>query len=824
MKIVKLLIILTLLCHSKAGSQVNTFFVCPSDEIYFESKLQDSVYRNIIHKYEEGYRGSKENVNIVRGSDSLYTLPTVVHIIHSGQAIGTTQNPSNATIQQIVEEANQRFRHMHAGAKEYLNPLYGVDTKIQFSLAQIDPFENETNGIKRYNIPSLAIGSYNQLRDGLNNLTWDKSKYVNLFVVVDLTNAAGVYMTVQDFTIFDSEILWSGLLCHELGHYLTLAHIFYPETGTCLNNNCLTDGDKVCDTPPKPEAGYGSGECGDPGNSCTTDDDDLNSRNPYRPSQNGGFGDQPDMLENYMDYTGPCWDSFTEGQKDRMRYNIEQLRMSLVEHGLKVCFTGCEEYASHNLNLVNAYTVPSSASDVIEDIAFDISGNRYAIGSFSGSADFNPDENVTFQLTASGTDVYVTKHNPEGEFMGAIKLGGTNTDNGIAAASDQYGNLYVTGNFRGTADFDPGTNTYNLISNGNSDVFVCKFTPTGELVWAKSIGGSGDDIIYSLDVNSAGLIAVTGAFVQIVDFDPGSGISALNGGNASDVFVASYGTNGDFLWAARAGDEEDYEEWGSSTVIDESGNVVVTGNFSGEMDFDPGPSSILLSSGSATNLDIFVCKFNNSGNLLWADRIGGIGSSNSDDYGNSVSIHDNGTISVIGSFQGTVDFNPHPLNTHYETASGGYDVFVCKLSADGAFELVAPLGGEFDEAGWFSANDAEGNVYVSGWFNGVGDYDPGEEEKILMPLEFRENFYLVKIDTAGGFKWAEQLQAQYLECRAIEVGPDGTLYVAGQFAAAVNASDFDPGFGTYSLVSLGGYDGFVIPRRALSIFFSFLTA
>ena len=237
----------------------------------------------------------------------------------------------------------------------YSNPYYGVDTEIELCIATVDPSGNITTGINRYNIPSLAQGTYNDLAPLLNPYKWDVTKYMNIFIVAELQSAGGVYLGGSyDFTIYNSGSFWSGLVAHEQGHYLSLNHTFL--SGNCVNNNCLVDGDKVCDTPPKAISGMQGGTCPMPNNNCTTDDDDLSSNNPYRPVSMGGLGDQPDMLANYMDYTFNCWDAFTVGQKTRMTYNVVNSRGSVVAHALIACaggpqeIYGCTDPQAHNYN------------------------------------------------------------------------------------------------------------------------------------------------------------------------------------------------------------------------------------------------------------------------------------------------------------------------------------------------------------------------------------------------------------------------------------------------------------------------------------------
>ncbi len=85
---------------------------------------------------------------------------------------------------------------------------------------------------------------------------------------------------------------------------------------------------------------------------------------------------------------------------------------------------------------------------------------------------------------------------------------------------DESGNTYITGNFQGTADFDPGNGIYNLISNGAIDIFLAKYAPDGSFIWAKNIGGINIDGANSIAIDGSGNLIVTGYFRSTVDFDP----------------------------------------------------------------------------------------------------------------------------------------------------------------------------------------------------------------------------------------------------------------------------------------------------------------
>ena len=107
--------------------------------------------------------------------------------------------------------------------------------------------------------------------------------------------AFGIDGIVMEARYFNENPDHLEILAHELGHYLGLLHTF---SGGCKNDDCLKDGDRVCDTPP--DRSNDAALCQSGVNTCRTDEDDLSNNNPFRSGANGGLGDQPDQIENFM--------------------------------------------------------------------------------------------------------------------------------------------------------------------------------------------------------------------------------------------------------------------------------------------------------------------------------------------------------------------------------------------------------------------------------------------------------------------------------------------------------------------------------------------
>ncbi len=177
-------------------------------------------------------------------------------------------------------------------------------------------------------------------------------------------------------------------------------------------------------------------------------------------------------------------------------------------------------------------------SDYGMSIAVDAAENVYTSGYFWLTADFDPGAG-TFNLTPAGSaDIFVSKLDASGNFVWAKNMGGTNFDRGTNIGVDNSGNVYTTGTFEGTSDFDPGAGVVNLTSAGNNDIFISKLDASGNFVWAKRMGGTSSDGVSSIAIDSSGNIYTTGSFEGTADFDPGAGVVNLTSVGNNDIFVS----------------------------------------------------------------------------------------------------------------------------------------------------------------------------------------------------------------------------------------------------------------------------------------------
>ena len=365
----------------------------------------------------------------------------------------------------------------------------------------------------------------------------------------------------------------------------------------------------------------------------------------------------------------------------------------------------------------NVSVFGGSSSDFGSSIAVDSSGNIYTTGYFQGTGDFDPGAGTTNLTSAGGYDVFVSKLDSSGNFVWAKSFGGSANESGQSIEVDSSGNVYTTGYFQDTVDFDPGAGTTNLTSAGGYDAFVSKLDSSGDFVWAKIFSGSTyQEIGYAIAVDSSGNVYTTGYFWGTVDFDPGAGTTNLTSAGSNDVFVSKLDSSGNFVWAQSFGGSA--LDIGFSIAIDSSGNVYTLGVFRDTADFDPGAGTTNLTSAGIN--DLFVSKLNSSGALLWVKGFGG----SSSESGQSIEVDSSGNVYTTGYFEGTVDFDPGAGTTNL-TSVGSNDGFISKLDSSGNFVWAKSIGGSSGDSVRSIAVDSSGNVYTTGSFQDTVDFDPG---------------------------------------------------------------------------------------------------
>ncbi len=451
-----------------------------------------------------------------------------------------------------------------------------------------------------------------------------------------------------------------------------------------------------------------------------------------------------------------------------------------------------------------AKRIGGTSGDFANSITVDADGNIYTTGSFQGTVDFDPGAGTSNLVSAGSSDIFVSKLDSSGNFVWAKQIGGTSGDSANYITVDTGGNVYTIGTFQGTADFDPGAGTSNLVSAGSNDIFVSKLDSSGNFVWAKKMGDIGVDFGFFIAVDTDGNVHTTGYFTSTVDFDPGAGTSNLVSAGSADIFISKLDSSGNFVWAKKMGGTGN--DSGNSIIINADGNIYTTGYFNGTADFDPGAGTSNLVSAGAQ--DIFISKLDSSGNFVWVKQMGGA----LDQVADSIAVDTDGNIYTTGYFNGTADFDPG-AGTSNLVSAGSNDIFVSKLDSSGNFVWAKKMGGTSSDLPYSIAVDTNGSVYTTGSFYDTVDFDPGAETSNLVSAG-SSDIFVSKLDSSGNFVWVKQMGGTSSDS-ATEIVLDtaANVYTTGYF---IGTADFDPGAGTSNLVSAGSGDIFVSKLSSLA--------
>jgi hypothetical protein len=297
-----------------------------------------------------------------------------------------------------------------------------------------------------------------------------------------------------------------------------------------------------------------------------------------------------------------------------------------------------------------------------------------------------------------------------------------------------------------------------------------------------------------------GLITV-GIFRQQADFDPSASTLSRDSKGSNDIFIAKYDVNGSLVWVKTIGGTGD--EQVTSVFLDNVGDVIITGSFTGQCDFDPsGVNNIKLSKGMT---DAFVAKYTSGGDLDWVVAFGGP----SNDVANDCFADIIGSISVIGSFNGSIDVEPtDPPDAGDTYASNGMsDIFLIVYSDEGVYETGFTWGGTANDEGTSVNVDSDLNFIIAGFFNSTIDFDTGVNELLLTSSGMNDAF-ISKYDLIGNIWWAFKIGGtgdDKIVRNCLVTDEMNNIFLTGYYS---NTSNFDPN-GTANLTSKGKSDIFI---------------
>jgi len=411
-----------------------------------------------------------------------------------------------------------------------------------------------------------------------------------------------------------------------------------------------------------------------------------------------------------------------------------------------------------------AKSAGGTGSDGAKNISLDGSGNVYMAGSFQSTT-------ITFGTTTlynyggAGGDIFLTKYDANGNVLWAkspYQPGGYfDIINSIAA--DNAGNVYVTGYFQSsTITFGSIT----LTSVGGGDIFLAKYDPSGNVLWAKSAGGTGSDMANSVALDNAGGVYIAGNFQSpTIVF----GSTTLTNAGGGDLFYAKYDTGGTAIWAKSAGGPN-YDE-ATSITISPTGILYIAGDFNSDTLIIG--TDTLLNAGSGSS-DILLMKCNGGGSPIWAKSAGGPNY----DAATSVVTDAAGNPYMSGYFKSfKIRFGSDTLTnagTDYD------DIFIVKFNSSGAPQWAQRAGGINNDDPYSLLVAPSGSVYVSGDFSSPSIIF-GPDTLTLTGL------FLAKYDATGNALWAKDGDGG--TGNSIALNSEGYLYMGGGYGVPSIAFD-----------------------------------
>jgi hypothetical protein len=344
-----------------------------------------------------------------------------------------------------------------------------------------------------------------------------------------------------------------------------------------------------------------------------------------------------------------------------------------------------------------AKSAGNNSYDYAQSLRVDSLGNSYVTGYFSLNISF--DGGSTVLTSAGSSDMYIAKYDPSGNMVWSRRAGGSDGDMATGIAVDRAGNSYVVGYFK-SASLVFGSTTLTNAGGNTYDLFLVKYDSDGNVVWAHSAGGIGDDRAQAVAVDTLGNVFVAGYFVSAAIT---VGNTTLTNTGALDMFILKADSDGDVQWAKSSSSTTSGWENAFGIAVDDDGNSFVTGDFNGT---SATFGNVILSGGANSN--VFVVKYSPTGTVVWANRAG----VNSDNKAAAVAVDTAGNCYVTGYFKGsTIVFGATTL-----TNAGHADTYLVKYSPNGVPLWAKSAGGAQEDGGSALAVDRLGQVYYAGYY------------------------------------------------------------------------------------------------------------
>ncbi len=492
---------------------------------------------------------------------------------------------------------------------------------------------------------------------------------------------------------------------------------------------------------------------------------------------------------------------------------LNHMRKLLLYSILFSCGTSFAQSALPVIEWANYATGTPGVATYSYSSCYDRNGNSFILGAFnnqSGTLDIDPSANTC--LLNDYVGMFIAKYDPNGSMLWGkqidittLQMQSSVTPRNIAC--DDSGNVYITGALTDVnVDFDMANASNPVLTTaGGFDLFLAKYSPVGNLVWAFLLGSTAHEEGLSM-VSYGDKLYIAGQYGCFTDFDPDTGthVPPISQFCVSG-FLACYTTNGDFVWQnSYCGPSLSAAGYGIPNTVrmDSNYDLVICGRMGGVVDYNPGAGLDTLSVQPTGGSDGFFAKFDTSGNFIFAKSLATI----TDMVFPYLDVDGNDNIIIAGSFNGIVDFDPS-ASVYTDTASdylvsGATDVFLAKYNSSGSLLWEKSFGRTgYEDLVTLAVDDAN-HILLGGQFGDSVDIDFGSGVYMLYdPLNNNglTDAFAIKYDENGNILFGFSISgASYDRVSSVSCYNEQFI-ISGTHTATW---DFDPTSGTYTVPAL----------------------
>lgn len=328
-------------------------------------------------------------------------------------------------------------------------------------------------------------------------------------------------------------------------------------------------------------------------------------------------------------------------------------------------------------NYVWSKTIGGSGDDMGTDILISKNKEVYVIGHFFDTLYYDNGLDTSFLVSAGSYDIFLIKLDEQGNYQWIKNYGNEWHDHGNSIAIDSNNDLFFTGNFFNSINFDDSNNENTLFSSGLGSGmagYICKITSEGEYVWSKSMPAETSLIENTnIEIDNNGNVFVSGTFAEKVIYDITNNIDTLRSNGGNDIFILKVSNEGKYLWSKSFGSRN--HDFSDGIDIDEFGNLYLTATYKDSL-FINGEE---ISSKNHSNEDIVILKMNGEGGYTWVKTL----ESQSTERAHGIDVDEIGNVVIIGwSLNQLLDFDPNEGVTYadYDNPQYSGGVFVLKLT------------------------------------------------------------------------------------------------------------------------------------------------